>query len=569
MTTPVLGDSTNVTKYFHLRLAADGTDATGLTITNIDLQYVRSGAAPSTKADATALAATDSAHTDNAAIEVDATDQPGVYRVDWPDAAFAAGVSEVILTVKCATVFTESMAVPIVAYNPADGVRLGLTALPNAAAGAAGGLPISDAGGLDLDALPTELAKVPKSDGTVSWNATALASINAQADAAIETYHLHHIFHTTYDPASKPGAADALLNELVESDGGVSRFTANALEEAPTGGSAPTAEEIRQEIDANSTQLAAIVADTNELQQDWEDGGRLDLILDGIGSSGLTPLASGTAQGGTASTIQLASAETFGDDILNGSICKILSGTGAGQSRMITDYTGATDTASVAPDWGTAPDATSVYEVVEGPCLYLTHLSPKFVSVTSVGSAAITSSSFSTSAITSTAIAANAITSTQIAANAIGANQLASSGIAEIQSGLSTLDAAGVRTALGMASANLDTQLADIPTVAEFNARTLAAADYFDPATDTVANVTTVGSVTTKTGYKLASDGLDLVLVDGKTLPAALQIIAAGVLGKVSGAGLGTEVFVGLDGATTRATVTVDASGNRSAVVYA
>lgn len=33
-----------------------------------------------------------------------------------------------------------------------DSVRAGLTALPNAAADAAGGLPISDAGGLDLDA---------------------------------------------------------------------------------------------------------------------------------------------------------------------------------------------------------------------------------------------------------------------------------------------------------------------------------------------------------------------------------------------------------------------------------
>jgi len=46
--------------------------------------------------------------------------------------------------------------------------------------------------------------------------------------------------------------------------------------------------------------------------------------------------------------------------------------------------------------------------------------------------------------------------------------------------------------------------LADIPTVAEFNARTLAAADYFDPAADTVANVTTTANLTTnndKTGY--------------------------------------------------------------------
>jgi hypothetical protein len=42
----------------------------------------------------------------------------------------------------------------------------------------------------------------------------------------------------------------------------------------------PTAAEVRAEMDSNSTQLAAIVADTNELQTDWADGGRLDLILD-------------------------------------------------------------------------------------------------------------------------------------------------------------------------------------------------------------------------------------------------------------------------------------------------
>jgi hypothetical protein len=40
------------------------------------------------------------------------------------------------------------------------------------------------------------------------------------------------------------------------------------------------AEVVRTEMDANSTQLAAIVADTGELQTDWADGGRLDLILD-------------------------------------------------------------------------------------------------------------------------------------------------------------------------------------------------------------------------------------------------------------------------------------------------
>lgn len=170
----VTGGDTDVTTYFALRLTADGTAATGLTITNMDLQYVRSGAAPSAKVDATALGSTGAAHGDNQAIEIDATDQPGLYRVDWPDAAFAAGVPEVVLTVKVATAFTEHLAVLIDAPVNVTKIVAGATAaanlktagdnysatrgltgtaVPAAAADAVGGLPISDAGGLDLDNL--------------------------------------------------------------------------------------------------------------------------------------------------------------------------------------------------------------------------------------------------------------------------------------------------------------------------------------------------------------------------------------------------------------------------------
>ena len=46
----------------------------------------------------------------------------------------------------------------------------------------------------------------------------------------------------------------------------------------------------------------------------------------------------------------------------------------------------------------------------------------------------------------------------------------------------------------------LRTLLLDIPTVSEFNARTLLTADYFDPAADTVATVTTLTGHTPQTG---------------------------------------------------------------------
>jgi hypothetical protein len=52
------------------------------------------------------------------------------------------------------------------------------------------------------------------------------------------------------------------------------------------------------------------------------------------------------------------------------------------------------------------------------------------------------------------------------------------------ESGLAPLDATEIRTAIGLAEANLDTQLADLPTVSEFSTRTIAADSY---ATSTVA----------------------------------------------------------------------------------
>ena len=76
--------------------------------------------------------------------------------------------------------------------------------------------------------------------------------------------------------------------------------------------------------------------------------------------------------------------------------------------------------------------------------------------------------------------------------------------------GLNNLDAAGVRSAVGLASANLDTQIADLPTVAEFEARTLVAAAYFDPASDAVANVTLVATTTTNTDMR-GTDGANTV----------------------------------------------------------
>jgi hypothetical protein len=76
----------------------------------------------------------------------------------------------------------------------------------------------------------------------IPWAAAWDAEVQSEVQDAIEANHLDHLLAADYDPASKPGVATALLNELVESDSGVSRYTANALEQGPSGGGGGSAD---------------------------------------------------------------------------------------------------------------------------------------------------------------------------------------------------------------------------------------------------------------------------------------------------------------------------------------
>ena len=72
----------------------------------------------------------------------------------------------------------------------------------------------------------------------------------------------------------------------------------------------------------------------------------------------------GTAQAGTASTITLKAATSYtSDDACNGFSLHITGGTGSGQHRHVSDYVASTKVATVFPDFDTAPDNTSQYEI--------------------------------------------------------------------------------------------------------------------------------------------------------------------------------------------------------------
>lgn len=71
----------------------------------------------------------------------------------------------------------------------------------------------------------------------------------------------------------------------------------------------------------------------------------------------------GTAQAGGASSITLASGASAVDGEYVGLSIKLTSGTGSGQTNIITAYNGTTKVATVQTAWATPPDNTSAYAI--------------------------------------------------------------------------------------------------------------------------------------------------------------------------------------------------------------
>jgi Rieske Fe-S protein len=155
------------------------------------------------------------------------------------------------------------------------------------------------------------------------------------------------------------------------------------------------------------------------------------------------------------------------------------------------------------------------------------------------------------------------------------ANQVDSNAL----SGAGGLDAAGIRAAVGLASANLDTQLSTIDTVVDAilvdTAEIGVAGAGFTAIPWNAAWDAEVQSECTDAlnayAPAVAADISTEVFgfnVDGTlTFKEVTQIIAASTAGKVSGAP-GSPVFRDLDDTQDVITATVDSSGNRTAITY-
>ena len=113
--------------------------------------------------------------------EVDATNHPGLYEIQIADARLAvSNAKSAIVSISGAANLVETdLLIALQAVNPYDGVRGGMTALPNAAAGANGGLPLGDASGR------VDVGKVLGTAQTAGDLAALLATVTAYVDTEV------------------------------------------------------------------------------------------------------------------------------------------------------------------------------------------------------------------------------------------------------------------------------------------------------------------------------------------------------------------------------------------------
>ena len=206
-----------------------------------------------------------------------------------------------------------------------DAVRGGMTALPNAAADAAGGLPISDAGGLDLDDMKT------KTDGLNFDGNNVLCDVMAMNTGVI----------TSINFSTGALAADAFAANSLDGKGNWNTVVPDAA------GTAPTSAEIKTAIEAGGSSLAQILVDT---------GTTLPASLPAA-------LTKGTADSGTTTTMVDAARTEADTDYWKDSLIRFTSGTISGQTRLITGFTPASNTITFFPAV-TQAVATNTYEIL-------------------------------------------------------------------------------------------------------------------------------------------------------------------------------------------------------------
>lgn len=173
-----------------------GAGLTGLAYntSGVSCRYIRSGQAASSSI--TLADMTVGTWVSGGFKEVSALTMPGVYEFGIPDACLAAGADSVIIHFQFGNQAGDhvKLEIQLVSVDLMDAVRFGLTALPNANAGANGGLPLGDASGrvdlatdaIDADALKSDAVAEIQS-GLSTLDAAGVRAALGLASANLDT----------------------------------------------------------------------------------------------------------------------------------------------------------------------------------------------------------------------------------------------------------------------------------------------------------------------------------------------------------------------------------------------
>lgn len=464
-------------------------------------------------------------------------------------------------------------------------------------------------------ATAAELAKVPKSDGTASWNATALAALQSEANDAL----------VAYDAATGTDVTNAAANVSVDEIQATALADLFNTDSATTYASAVAGSVVKEIADnaGGSSLTLGDIADavwdeqlTNAAHNGGNSAGRyLRTLAPGNGA-----IHEGTCQSGSAAnTIVLDTGASSTNGTYDPAIVVLTGGTGAGQTRFIIDYVGSTRTATIARDWRTTPDNTSTFAIVPEVNL----LSTNEGRAQGGGASTITLNA-SASAVNDTyngqtvvlrtgagqdqarlVVGYNGTTKVATVGEAWATQPDTTTGYMMLHTGRALVSgfvdnvltaaaiAADVTTELqsGLATA---AELAKVPKsdgTATWNATALAslqaeatdALNAYDPptraelTTDTNSVLTAVGDVPTNAELATALDPLPTAAenatallgatVEGSTtVVQSMRLANAALGGKASGLETTTATYRDIADSKDRIVATVDADGNRTAV---
>lgn len=420
------------------------------------------------------LAAANSAWSSGGFKEIDATNMPGWYRLDLPDAVLASGNGRSVgLHLKGATNMAPlPIEIELTGWNNQDGVRGGLTALPNATAGANTGLPVvgtqipnatagasggvlisgANSGTTTLGALTITGAMSINGTGNVAQTGDNYARLGAPAGASVSA----DIAAAKVDTSAIKAKTDFLPSATAGAAGGVFIAGSNAATSITTALTANIIGNVTGNVSGSVGSVTGAVAS----------------VTGNVGGNVVGSVASVTARV-TANTDQLAgqtvtaaAGVTFPSSVA--SPTNITAGTITTVTNLTNAPTAGDFTATMKASIGTAVAASAVASVTGNVGGNVTG---------SVGS-----------------VASGGITATSIAADAIGASELAADAVTEIAAGVW---AAATRTL----SAGTNIVLAKGVGITGFNDLSAAAVNAEVDTAIADAALATAASLATVAGY--------------------------------------------------------------------